>query len=296
MVSSTQTSYLSGRSNLTVTFSSNSTVVEEGKTIQLTCEAGSVSERAARLSVTWRLVDEKGGAEQNVAVLDGEGVAQLGPSCSERAAYGEIRVERTEANSFLLAIYRSLPGDEGRYQCTVSEWVQGTDRTWQKIGERSATRSVAVKTVESSFSVSASSRKPSVTYGDSFDLQCIVKPRHNPHVPTSVTWRFQASEGSDSAPFQDLVTFSHDGILQWSKAALGTSARTAVDRSGNASNFRLSVSRAGPGESGTYQCSAQLWRRTYNHTWVKVAERTSNLLGINVVKPGGSGGCTWREG
>ncbi|XP_029114009.1 immunoglobulin superfamily member 3 [Scleropages formosus] len=273
------------RSNMTVSLSSNSTEVEEGRTIQLTCEAHSVLDKATGLSVTWRWADGKGGAKQDLAALDGEGVAKPGPAYSERAAYGEIRVERIGPSAFLLAVHNSVPGDEGQYECAVSEWVQGTNRSWEKMGEKSATKSMSVKAVESSFSVSASSRKPSVTYGDSFDLQCIVKPRHNPRVPAAVTWRFKSSEGAGDAPFQDLVTFSHDGTLQWSKASLGMGARTTVDRTGNVSNFRLSISRAGPGESGTYRCLAQLWRRTYNRTWAKVAERTSNPLGINVVKP-----------
>ncbi|KPP68567.1 immunoglobulin superfamily member 3-like, partial [Scleropages formosus] len=133
------------RSNMTVSLSSNSTEVEEGRTIQLTCEAHSVLDKATGLSVTWRWADGKGGAKQDLAALDGEGVAKPGPAYSERAAYGEIRVERIGPSAFLLAVHNSVPGDEGQYECAVSEWVQGTNRSWEKMGEKSATKSMSVK-------------------------------------------------------------------------------------------------------------------------------------------------------
>lgn len=138
--------------------------------------------------------------------------------------------------------------------------------------------------------VSASSRTPSVTFGDSFDLLCLVKPRHNPRVPTSVTWRFMPAgakpDDEDQGGFKDLVTFTHEGTLQWGEQLLGLGTRTTVDRSHANTNFRLSVTRAGRREAGKYQCTAVLWRRNYNNTLSRVANRTSNLLGISVLQPG----------
>ncbi|KAG8000482.1 Immunoglobulin superfamily member 3, partial [Nibea albiflora] len=142
---------------------------------------------------------------------------------------------------------------------------------------------------ESSFMVSASSRTPSVTFGDSFDLLCLVKPRHNPRVPTSVTWRFMPAgtetDGEDQGEFKDLVTFTHEGTLQWGEQLLGLGTRTTVDRSHSNTNFRLSVTRAGRREAGKYQCTAVLWRRNYDNSLSRVANRTSNLLGISVLQP-----------
>lgn len=143
--------------------------------------------------------------------------------------------------------------------------------------------------------VSASSRTPSVTFGDSFDLLCIVKPRHNPRVPTSVTWRFMPAAGSgdddddgddERGGFKDLVTFTREGTLQWGEQLLGLGTRTTVDRSHSNTNFRLSVTRAGRREAGKYQCTAVLWRKNYDNSWSRVANRTSNLLGISVLQPG----------
>ncbi|KAG9348862.1 hypothetical protein JZ751_029179 [Albula glossodonta] len=318
------------KSNITVWLSSNSSEVQEGDPISLTCSGRGSSSRGG-LSVSWEWKDGHGGAWQELASLDRDGTVGMGPSYRERGSYGEIGLERSRSEAFSLTLHHALPADEGQYRCTVTEWLQAPDRSWEKIGGQTAVKPLAVKAVgrctdylsvalsevlhgglgrlwvsaliralpqspcsyaptESSFFVSASSRTPSVTYGDSFDLQCIVKPRHNPRAPVAVTWRFQPHEGSGStgggAEFRDLVTLTREGTLRWGELPAGVAMmRASLDRSASNSNFRLSVSRAGQREGGTYQCSAQLWRRNYDSTWTKIANRTSNLLGINVLKP-----------
>ncbi|TKS67108.1 Immunoglobulin superfamily member 3 [Collichthys lucidus] len=278
------------KSNITVTMSSNSSEVVEGDAIQLTC---SIQSTTGPLSVVWQWTDKQAsGPAQEVASVDRDGTVWHSPTYRERASYGEIRVEKVRGDTFSLSLYNALPGDEGQYSCIATEWLQtGTEPelNWEKIGERSAARTVTVKTVESSFMVSASSRTPSVTFGDSFDLLCLVKPRHNPRVPTSVTWRFMPAgtetDGEDQGEFKDLVTFTHEGTLQWGEQLLGLGTRTTVDRSHSNTNFRLSVTRAGRREAGKYQCTAVLWRRNYDNSLSRVANRTSNLLGISVLQP-----------
>ncbi|XP_040004912.1 immunoglobulin superfamily member 3 [Xiphias gladius] len=278
------------KSNITVSLSSNSSEVLEGDAIQLTC---SVQSTTGPLSVVWQLTDKQAtGPAQEVASVYRDGTIWHSPAYRERSSYGEIRVEKVRADTFSLSLYNALPGDEGQYRCTATDWLQtGTEPelNWEKIGEKSATKTVTVKTVESSFMVSASSRTPSVTFGDSFDLLCLVKPRHNPRVPTSVTWRFKPAgteaDDEDQGEFKDLVTFTREGTLQWGEQLLGLGTRTTVDRSHSNTNFRLSVTRAGRREAGKYQCTAILWRRNYDNSWSRVANRTSNLLGISVLQP-----------
>ncbi|XP_016367355.1 immunoglobulin superfamily member 3-like [Sinocyclocheilus rhinocerous] len=272
------------RSNITVSLSSNTSEIMEGETVQLTCI---VSSTVGPLSVSWQWTDKEGvGPAVNVASVDREGTVTPGPNFRERSSFGEIRVERVRPDTFTLFLYNAFPTDEGQYRCSATEWSQsGTapDWIWQQIGDESATKTVTVKSVESFFFVSASSRTPSVTFGDSFDLQCIVKPRHNPNVPAAVTWRFQPAEGNGE--FRDLVTFTRDGTLQWGDQLLGLGTRTMVDRTPTNTNFRLSITRAGRKEAGTYQCATLLYRRNYDGTWSTVANRTSNPLGISVLQP-----------
>ncbi|KAM9709540.1 immunoglobulin superfamily member 3 [Menidia menidia] len=278
------------KSNITVSLASNASEVQEGDGIQLTC---SVSSLSGLVSVAWEWIEKQAtGPVQEVASVDRDGTVWHSPSYRERSSYGEIRAEKVRPDAFSLSIYNALPGDEGQYRCTATEWLHtGTEPelNWEKIGEKSATKTITVKTVESSFMVSASSRTPSITFGDSFDLLCLVKPRHNPRVPASVTWRFLPAstrpEGEDQGEFKDLVTFTREGTLQWGEQLLGLGTRTTVDRSHSNTNFRLSVTRAGRREAGKYQCTAVLWRKNYDDSWSRVANRTSNLLGISVLPP-----------
>ncbi|XP_051565973.1 immunoglobulin superfamily member 3-like isoform X1 [Myxocyprinus asiaticus] len=272
------------RSNITVSLSSESSEIMEGETIKLTCI---VNNTLGPLSVNWQWTDKDGaGPAVGVASVDRDGTVTPGSTFRDRSSYGEVRVERVRPDTFTLSMQNALPTDDGQFSCSAIEWSQsGTapDWVWQQIGDETAIKTVTVKSVESFFFVSASSRTPGVTFGDSFDLQCIVKPRHNPNVPVAVTWRFLPAEGDGE--FRDLVTFTRDCTLQWGEQLLGLGTRTTVDRTPTNTNFRLSITRAGRKEAGTYQCGAQLYRRNYDGTWSTVANRTSNPLGISVLQP-----------
>lgn len=142
---------------------------------------------------------------------------------------------------------------------------------------------LSVLSPETGFAVTAISRTPGVTYSDSFDLQCIIKPHYRARVPVSVTWRFQPV---GTVEFHDLVTFTRDGGVQWGDRSSSFRTRTAIEKVESSSNVRLSISRASDTEAGKYQCVAELWRQNYNNSWTRLAERTSNLLEIKVLQPG----------
>ncbi|KAM4687153.1 immunoglobulin superfamily member 3-like [Rhinophrynus dorsalis] len=140
----------------------------------------------------------------------------------------------------------------------------------------------ALLSSETGFAVTAISRTPGVSYYDSFDLQCILKPHYPPWVGVSVTWRFQPTGGGET---HDLVTFTRAGGVQWGERAGNFRGRSIVEKSDTSHNVRLSISRASESEAGKYQCVAELWRREYNASWARLAERASNLLEIRVQRP-----------
>lgn len=137
--------------------------------------------------------------------------------------------------------------------------------------------------IDAGFAITAISRTPGVTYNESFDLQCIIKPHYPSWVPVSVTWRFQPA---GSTEFHNLVTFTRDGGVQWGDKYIGFRTRTAIEKSESSNNVRLSISRASDTEAGKYQCVAELWRKNYNSSWTRLADRISNLLEIRVLRPG----------
>lgn len=131
-----------------MSLSTNASEVLEGDQIQLTC---SVHSATGLLSVVWQWTDKQStGPIQEVASVDRDGIVAHGLSYRERSIYGEIRVERVRVEMFSLSLYNALPGDEGQYRCTATQWINtGTEAepNWEKIGEQSATKTVTVKTV-----------------------------------------------------------------------------------------------------------------------------------------------------
>ncbi|XP_015451014.1 immunoglobulin superfamily member 3 isoform X3 [Pteropus alecto] len=269
------------KSSVSVEVASNASVVLEGENLHLSCSVRTAGRPQGRFSVIWQLVDRQN-RRSNIVWLDRDGTVQPGASYWERSSFGGVQMEQVQPSSFSLGIFNSRKEDEGQYECHVTEWVRAVDGEWQIVGERRASTPISVTALETGFAVTAISRTPGVTYSDSFDLQCIIKPHYPARVPVSVTWRFQPV---GTVEFQDLVTFTRDGGVQWGDRSSTFRTRTAIEKAESSNNVRLSISRASDTEAGKYQCVAELWRRNYNSSWTRLAERTSNLLEIRVLQP-----------
>ncbi|KAB0364179.1 hypothetical protein FD754_008335 [Muntiacus muntjak] len=268
-------------SSISVEVASNTSVILEGDNLHLSCSIRTAGRPLGRFSVIWQLVDRQN-RRSNIVWLDRDGTMQPGASYWERSRFGGVQMEQVQPNTFSLGIYNSRKEDEGQYDCHVTEWVRAVDGEWQVVGERRASTPVSITALETGFAVTAISRTPGVTYCDSFDLQCIIKPHYPSRVPVSVTWRFQPV---GTIEFHDLVTFTRDGGVQWGDRSSSFRTRTAIEKAESSNNVRLSISRASDTEAGKYQCVAELWRRNYNSSWTRLAERTSNLLEIRVLQP-----------
>ncbi|XP_039910626.1 immunoglobulin superfamily member 3 isoform X4 [Hirundo rustica] len=218
-------------------------------------------------------------------------IASLGPNAvpvlnnefAQREALGQLKVAKESDNVFVLKIYRLRLEDSGKYNCRVTEREKTVTGDFiDKESKRPKNIPITVMPLKAGFAVTAISRTPGVTYNESFDLQCIIKPHYPSWVPVSVTWRFQPA---GSTEFHDLVTFTRDGGVQWGDRAAGFRTRTAIEKAESSNNVRLSISRASDTEAGKYQCVAELWRKNYNSSWTRLADRTSNLLEIRVLRP-----------
>ncbi|XP_049735948.1 immunoglobulin superfamily member 3 isoform X2 [Elephas maximus indicus] len=269
------------KSSISMEVASNASVILEGENLHFSCSIRTAGRQQGRFSIIWQLVDRQN-RRSNIMWLDRDGTVQPGASYWERSSFGGVQMEQVQPNSFILGIFNSRKEDEGQYECHVTEWVRAVDGEWQIVGERRASTPVSITALETGFAVTAISRTPGVTYSESFDLQCIIKPHYPARVPVSVTWRFQPV---GTVEFHDLVTFTRDGGVQWGDRSSSFRTRTAIEKAESSNNVRLSISRASDTEAGKYQCVAELWRKNYNNTWTRLAERTSNLLEIRVLQP-----------
>uniref|UniRef100_A0A452TCL3 Immunoglobulin superfamily member 3 n=1 Tax=Ursus maritimus TaxID=29073 RepID=A0A452TCL3_URSMA len=248
------------KSSISVEVASNASVILEGENLHFSCSIRTAGRPQGRFSVIWQLVDRQN-RRSNIMWLDRDGTVQPGASYWERSSFGGVQMEQVQPNSFSLGIFNSRKEDEGQYECHVTEWVRAVDGEWQIVGERRASTPISITALEMGFAVTAISRTPGVTYSDSFDLQCIIKPHYPARVPVSVTWRFQPV---GTLEFHDLVTFTRDGGVQWGDRSSSFRTRTAIEKAESSNNVRLSISRASDTEAGKYQicsedCLASLW-------------------------------------
>ncbi|XP_053825848.1 immunoglobulin superfamily member 3 isoform X3 [Vidua macroura] len=248
-----------------------------GEPVEFRCilEAQNVPDRY--FSISWAFNSSL------IASLGPNAVPVLNNEFAQREALGQLKVAKESDNVFVLKIYRLRLEDSGKYNCRVTEREKTVTGDFiDKESKRPKNIPITVMPLKAGFAVTAISRTPGVTYNESFDLQCIIKPHYPSWVPVSVTWRFQPA---GSTEFHDLVTFTRDGGVQWGDRAAAFRTRTAIEKAESSNNVRLSISRASDTEAGKYQCVAELWRKNYNSSWTRLADRTSNLLEIRVLRP-----------
>ncbi|XP_075765390.1 immunoglobulin superfamily member 3 isoform X3 [Pelodiscus sinensis] len=248
-----------------------------GEPVEFRCilEAQNVPERY--FSISWAFNSSL------IASLGPNAVPVLNSDFAQREALGQLKVAKESDSVFVLKIYRLRLEDSGKYNCRVTEREKTVTGDFiDKESKRPKNIPITVLPLKAGFAVTAISRTPGVTYNESFDLQCIIKPHYPSWVPVSVTWRFQPA---GSTEFHDLVTFTRDGGVQWGDRYMGFRTRTAIEKAESSNNVRLSISRASDTEAGKYQCVAELWRKNYNSSWTRLADRTSNLLEIRVLRP-----------
>ncbi|XP_061858829.1 immunoglobulin superfamily member 3 isoform X2 [Colius striatus] len=248
-----------------------------GEPVEFRCilEAQNVPDRY--FSISWAFNSSL------IASLGPNAVPVLNNEFAQREALGQLKVAKESDNVFVLKIYRLRLEDSGKYNCRVTEREKTVTGDFiDKESKRPKNIPITVLPLKAGFAITAISRTPGVTYNDSFDLQCIIKPHYPSWVPVSVTWRFQPA---GSTEFHDLVTFTRDGGVQWGDRYTGFRTRTAIEKAESSNNVRLSISRASDTEAGKYQCVAELWRKNYNSSWTRLADRTSNLLEIRVLRP-----------
>uniref|UniRef100_A0A8D2N9K6 Immunoglobulin superfamily member 3 n=1 Tax=Zonotrichia albicollis TaxID=44394 RepID=A0A8D2N9K6_ZONAL len=170
------------KTSISLEIINNATNVLEGESLRFGCNVRSGLGPQSRLSVAWQLVD-KLNRRSEIVRLDREGTLHPGPAYAERSSYGGIQVEQVRPGSFTLEIFNSIKADEGHYECRVAEWTRTLDGEWQMVGERHTSTPVSITALEAGFAVTAISRTPGVTYNESFDLQCIIKPHYPSWVP-----------------------------------------------------------------------------------------------------------------
>ncbi|EMP30010.1 Immunoglobulin superfamily member 8 [Chelonia mydas] len=169
--------------------------LSEGQELQLSCTAQSQTQQHTHLSVSFGVSapDAPVGRQtlQEVVGVRHDFAVEAGGSFAERYRAGKLSVVKAGSEQYKLAIGQVRPGDAGTYHCTVGEWIQDPDGSWQLIAEkRAALAQVTVQSIASQLAVSASPPGVRLSAGDALELLCNlsgpVPPA--PHLAYAVSW------------------------------------------------------------------------------------------------------------
>ncbi|XP_031725238.1 immunoglobulin superfamily member 3, partial [Anarrhichthys ocellatus] len=296
------------KSNITVSLSSNSSEALEGDVIQLTC---SVQSTTGPLSVAWQWTDKQATGPSlevaeveevvEVASFDRDGTVWHSPSYSERSSYGEIRVEKVRADMFSLSLYNALPGDEGQYRCTATEWLQtGTEPelNWEKIGEKSATKTVTVKTVgkltqpyptsiyfaESKLRVQKTNHSQVFLEDSRVRINCSISSQTSQDSQHAVLWYVRRATGSEADEL--LLRIERSGAFEYGAYAEEERLRRRVQAERLSTRlYALTLNRAENSDSGTYYCLVEEWLSDPDGAWYRLSRESSGFTQVLVRQP-----------
>lgn len=130
--------------------------LSEGQELQLSCTAQSQTQQHTHLSVSFGVSapDAPVGRQtlQEVVGVRHDFAVEAGGSFAERYRAGKLSVVKAGSEQYKLAIGQVRPGDAGTYHCTVGEWIQDPDGSWQLIAEkRAALAQVTVQSIGESW-------------------------------------------------------------------------------------------------------------------------------------------------
>ncbi|KAM4609448.1 LOW QUALITY PROTEIN: immunoglobulin superfamily member 3 [Polymixia lowei] len=273
------------KSNITVSLSSNASEVLEGDVVHLTCSAHSAT---GPLSVFWQWTDKQGTAPaQELASVDREGTVRPGPAYRERSSYGEIRVEKVRADTYTLFLYSALPGDEGQYRCTATEWLQsGTEPElgWEKIGEKSATKTVTVKTVVSKLRVQKTNQSQAYLEDSRLRINCSIASQTSKDSQHAVLWYVRRATGAEADEL--LLRIEHSGAFEYGAYADEERLRRRVQAERLSPRlYALTLNRAEGSDSGTYYCLVEEWLCDPDGDWYRLSRDASGFTQVLVRQP-----------
>uniref|UniRef100_A0A8C0H7M6 Immunoglobulin superfamily member 8 n=1 Tax=Chelonoidis abingdonii TaxID=106734 RepID=A0A8C0H7M6_CHEAB len=241
--------------------------LSEGQELQLNCTAQSQTQQHTHLSVSFGVSapDAPVGRQtlQEVVGVRRDFAVEAGGRFADRYRAGELSVAKAGSEQYKLAIGRVRPGDAGTYHCTVGEWIQDPDSSWQLITEkRAALAQVTVQSIASQLAVSAGPPKVRLSAGEALELLCNlsgpVPPA--PHVAYAVSWVVGEGDGLLVAQLDT------DGVAvvgeSYANSQVGRRQVSLQKLTPSPGSYRLRIESAQPGDEGTYRCVAQAYVRS----------------------------------
>ncbi|XP_063002370.1 immunoglobulin superfamily member 8 [Elgaria multicarinata webbii] len=263
----------------------------ESQDLRLACRVASETQQHTHLSVSFgfsapetpgdlRTLQEVIGVRRDFAV-------EAGRRFAERHGAHELSLTKLGDQQYQMELGGLRPEDSGRYHCTVGEWIQDPDGSWQKIAEkRLVLAQVTVQTIASQLAVAAGPPSVRVSSGEALELLCNVSGLPAPPSPRaaySVAW--ELSKGA--APEGRLVArLEADGATALGESYANRNVgqrHVSLQKLGSPpGSHLLRIESTQPGDVGTYQCVVRAFVRSSIAELREVAVGRSQALVVDM--------------
>ncbi|KAF1382634.1 hypothetical protein PFLUV_G00145810 [Perca fluviatilis] len=233
-------------SSLVVRISAQSSTLQEGQELSLSCNVDTQNLQERFFSVAWL----RGGVE--LARIGPTGILSVGPEYSGRFKEGELRAARIGDRDYRLILQPVRTEDQGEFTCRA--WLQdrGQDGAFtQAASQDSKSQLVSISATESGLSVEMLENSADVKEGEGLKLTCKVRGVKG---PLSVTWQ---RKSTSTAMFTSVISLSQEGVLEKAEEFMSRkvkATRPATD------TFTLELDEVTPSDSGVYQCAVSEWK------------------------------------
>uniref|UniRef100_A0A8C9WXH9 Immunoglobulin superfamily, member 3-like n=1 Tax=Sander lucioperca TaxID=283035 RepID=A0A8C9WXH9_SANLU len=234
-------------SSLVVRISAQSSTLQEGQELSLSCNVDTQNLQERFFSVAWL----RGSVE--LARIGPTGILSVGPEYSGRVKEGELRAARIGDRDYRLILQPVRTEDQGEFTCRA--WLQdrGQDGLFSFIIFLNTLICLLPCLItESGLSVEMQN-SVGVNEGEGLKLTCKVRGVKG---PLSVTWQ-RKSASTSTAMFTSVISLSQEGVLE--KAGEFMSRKVKATRPAT-DTFTLELDEVTPSDSGVYQCAVSEWK------------------------------------
>ncbi|KAI3355810.1 hypothetical protein L3Q82_004376 [Scortum barcoo] len=239
---------VSDATSLAVKISAQSTALQEGQELSLSCSLDAHNLQERFFAVAWL----RGNVE--LARIGPTGILSVGPEYSVRAKEGELRAALcTGDRDYGLILQPVRTEDQGKYLCRAWSQDRGQNGAFtQGAAQDSSSLPVSISDTESGLSVEMQNTV-SVNEMGRMELTCRV---HEVKGQLSVSWQ-RKSASIPTAAFTNVISLTQEGVMEM--ASEFTSRKIKATRPAT-DVFTLEVDEVTRSDSGVYQCTVSEWQ------------------------------------
>ncbi|XP_077928688.1 immunoglobulin superfamily member 2 isoform X2 [Halichoerus grypus] len=186
--------------------------------------------------------------------------------------------EKVSQDLFQLHVLNMEDSDQGKYHCTVEEWLLSTNGTWLKLGEKkSGLTELKLRPTGSKVRVSKGYRTENATEHGEVAIHCSLESSGSSASLFSVMW-YRNRENSGR---KMLAHLQHDGLLEYGEEGL---RRHLHCYRSSPTDFVLKLHRVEMEDAGLYWCRVTEWQLHGSPSkWVNQASDESQHMVLMVL-------------